>query len=45
VIGSHGDVFPNTALHPRQPRTVAVWHLRGTHETEVLRKGRGSGPR
>jgi phenylpropionate dioxygenase-like ring-hydroxylating dioxygenase large terminal subunit len=37
VIGSPGEVFPNTALHPRQPRTIAVWHPRGTHETEVWR--------
>ena len=29
--------FPNTALHPRQPRTIAVWHPRGTHQTEVSR--------
>jgi hypothetical protein len=37
VIGSPGEIFPNTALHPRQPRTIAVWHPRGTHETEVWR--------
>jgi phenylpropionate dioxygenase-like ring-hydroxylating dioxygenase large terminal subunit len=37
VIGSPGEVFPNTALHPRQPRTIAVWQPRGTHETEVWR--------
>jgi len=37
VIGSPGEVFPNTALHPRQPRTIAVWHPRGTHQTEVWR--------
>jgi phenylpropionate dioxygenase-like ring-hydroxylating dioxygenase large terminal subunit len=37
VIGSPGEVFPNTALHPRQPRTIAVWHPRGAHQTEVWR--------
>src|SRR6266403_945182 len=37
VSGSPGEVFPNTALHPRQPRTIAVWHPRGTHQTEVWR--------
>ena len=29
LIGSPGEIFPNTALHPRQPRTIAVWHPRG----------------
>jgi hypothetical protein len=37
VIGSPGEIFPNTALHPRQPRTIAVWHPRGPHQTEVWR--------
>ena len=37
VIGAPGEIFPNTALHPRQPRTIAVWHPRGPHETEVWR--------
>src|SRR5207302_204649 len=37
VTGSPGEVFPNTALHPRQPRTIAVWHPRGAHQTEVWR--------
>jgi phenylpropionate dioxygenase-like ring-hydroxylating dioxygenase large terminal subunit len=37
VTGSPGEIFPNTALHPRQPRTIAVWHPRGTHQTEVWR--------
>ncbi len=37
VTGSPGEIFPNTALHPRQPRTIAVWHPRGPHETEVWR--------
>ena len=25
------------ALHPRQPRTIAVWHPRGAHQTECWR--------
>jgi hypothetical protein len=37
VIGSPGELFPNTALHPRQPRTIAVWYPRGAHRTEVWR--------
>lgn len=37
LIGSPGEIFPNTALHPRQPRTIAVWHPRGVHQTEVWR--------
>ena len=37
VTGSPGEIFPNTALHPRQPRSIAVWHPRGTHQTEVWR--------
>jgi nitrite reductase/ring-hydroxylating ferredoxin subunit len=37
VIGSPGEIFPNTALHPRQPRTIAAWHPRGAHQTEVWR--------
>ncbi len=37
VIGSPGEVFPNIALHPRQPRTIAVWHPRGAHQTECWR--------
>jgi hypothetical protein len=37
VTGSPGEVFPNTALHPRQPRTIAAWHPRGAHQTEVWR--------
>jgi phenylpropionate dioxygenase-like ring-hydroxylating dioxygenase large terminal subunit len=37
LIGSPGEIFPNTALHPRQPRTIAVWHPRGAHRTEVWR--------
>ena len=37
VTGAPGEIFPNTALHPRQPRTIAVWHPRGAHRTEVWR--------
>ncbi len=37
MIGSPGEIFPNTALHPRQPRTIAVWHPHGPHQTEVWR--------
>jgi hypothetical protein len=37
LIGSPGEIFPNTALHPRQPRSIAVWHPRGPHQTEVWR--------
>jgi hypothetical protein len=37
VTGSPGEIFPNIALHPRQPRTIGVWHPRGPHQTEVWR--------
>jgi phenylpropionate dioxygenase-like ring-hydroxylating dioxygenase large terminal subunit len=37
VTGSPGEIFPNTALHPRQPRSIAVWHPSGPHQTEVWR--------
>lgn len=37
LVGAPGEVFPNAALHPRQPRTIAVWHPRGPHQTEVWR--------
>ena len=37
LIGAPGEIFPNTALLPRQPRTMAVWHPRGPHQTEVWR--------
>jgi len=37
VTGSPGEIFPNTALHPRQPRTIAVWHPKSAHQTEVWR--------
>ena len=37
VIGSPGEIFPNTALLSRQPRTMAAWHPKSSHETEVWR--------
>jgi nitrite reductase/ring-hydroxylating ferredoxin subunit len=32
-----GEVFPSMAFLARQPRTIAVWHPRGPHETEIWR--------
>jgi phenylpropionate dioxygenase-like ring-hydroxylating dioxygenase large terminal subunit len=32
-----GEVFPTMAFLARQPRTIAVWHPRGPHQTEVWR--------
>ncbi len=37
LLGAPGEIFPNIALLPRQPRTIAVWHPRGPHQTEVWR--------
>jgi phenylpropionate dioxygenase-like ring-hydroxylating dioxygenase large terminal subunit len=37
MIGLVGEVFPSTALLSRQPRSIAVWHPRGAHQTEVWR--------
>ena len=37
LIGAPGEIFPKTALLPRQPRTMAVWHPKSAHETEVWR--------
>jgi nitrite reductase/ring-hydroxylating ferredoxin subunit len=37
LIGAPGEIFPNTALLPRQPRTLAVWHPVSAHQTEVWR--------
>ena len=37
LIGAPGEIFPNLALLPRQPRTLAVWHPRSAHQTEVWR--------
>jgi hypothetical protein len=36
-MGAPGEIFPNVALLPRQPRTVAVWHPINAHQTEVWR--------
>ena len=36
-MGAPGEIFPNVALLPRQPRSLAVWHPRGPHQTEVWR--------
>ncbi|MFI4948834.1 MAG: hypothetical protein ACHQC9_08550 [Alphaproteobacteria bacterium] len=32
-----GEVFPSMAYLSRQPRTIAVWHPKGAHQTEVWR--------
>ena len=37
LIGAPGEIFPNVALLPRQPRTLAVWHPKSAHQTEVWR--------
>jgi len=37
LIGSPSEVFPNTALHPRQPRRIAVWPPRGPPQSAVWR--------
>jgi len=37
LIGAPGEIFPNTALLSRQPRTMGVWHPRGPNETECWR--------
>ncbi len=37
LVGGPGTLFPNASPHSRQPRTIAVWHPRGTHRTEVWR--------
>jgi phenylpropionate dioxygenase-like ring-hydroxylating dioxygenase large terminal subunit len=37
MIGLVGEVFPSAALLSRQPRSIAVWHPRGAHQTEVWR--------
>jgi hypothetical protein len=37
MIALVGEAFPNTAFLARQPRTLAAWHPRGAHETEVWR--------
>jgi hypothetical protein len=37
LFGGPGTVFPNMSPLARQPRTLAVWHPRGPHHTEVWR--------
>ena len=37
LFGGPGTVFPNMSPLARQPRTLAVWHPRGPHQTEVWR--------
>jgi phenylpropionate dioxygenase-like ring-hydroxylating dioxygenase large terminal subunit len=37
LFGGPGTVFPNASPLARQPRTLAVWHPRGPHQTEVWR--------
>ena len=37
MIALVGEIFPNMAMLSRQPRTIAVWHPRSTHETEIWR--------
>ncbi|HEX5452770.1 MAG TPA: aromatic ring-hydroxylating dioxygenase subunit alpha [Stellaceae bacterium] len=37
LVGAPGEIFPNTALLSRQPRTMAAWHPRGSHQTECWR--------
>jgi len=37
MIALVGEVFPNTAFLARQPRTLAAWHPRSAHETEIWR--------
>ncbi|HEV2300271.1 MAG TPA: aromatic ring-hydroxylating dioxygenase subunit alpha, partial [Stellaceae bacterium] len=37
MIALVGEIFPSTAFLARQPRSIAVWHPRGAHQTEVWR--------
>ena len=37
MIALVGEIFPNTAFLARQPRTLAAWHPRGAHQTEIWR--------
>ncbi len=37
LFGGPGTMFPNASPLARQPRTLAVWHPRGPHQTEVWR--------
>ena len=36
-LGFTGTVFPNMSYLARQPRSIAVWHPRGAHQTEAWR--------
>ena len=36
LVGAPGEIFPNTALLSRQPRTMAVWHPRGPASDRML---------
>ena len=37
LLGLVGTVFPNMSYLARQPRSIAVWHPRGPHQTEAWR--------
>lgn len=37
LIGAVGTVFPHMSYLTRQPRSIAVWHPRGPHQTEAWR--------
>ncbi len=37
VTGGPAHIFPNISPHARQPRSMAVWHPRGPHQTEAWR--------
>src|SRR6202045_692518 len=37
MVALVGEIFPNTAFLARQPRTLAAWHPRGAHQTEIWR--------
>src|SRR5262245_36097900 len=37
LFGGPGTLFPNASPLARQPRTIAAWHPRGPHQTEVWR--------
>ena len=37
IVGRVGTTFPNMSFLARQPRSIAVWHPRGTQKTEAWR--------
>ena len=37
LLGSVGTVFPHMSFLARQPRSIAVWHPRGSNQTEAWR--------